>query len=129
MASKQLRSLLATLAEADEEQRAWASDCLEQVDAPTASDVEPLTELCLAENATVACWTCKLLGRTGNAQFETRLAQALAEHTSNAVRQQAALALQQLPPLSTATKQALSKAAESSDERLKRLALQTLETQ
>lgn len=127
LAASQLRSLLATLAEPDEEQRAWASDCLEQVEAPAISDVEPIATLCMHENAAMASWACKLMGRTGNAQFEKLLAQTVAEHASTVVRQQAALALQHFVPLSTSTKQALSQAAKSNDERLQRLATQALE--
>lgn len=122
---EELRSLLATLASDEEELRAYAGDCLEQLAHLRIEDVDLLSQVCLDRNPVVASWACKMLGR-GGADVQRPLATALSQHASTAVKQQAALALQRVSPLTAESCTALENAAQDADPRLQRLAQQAL---
>jgi hypothetical protein len=125
--AEQLGRLLATMASEDEEERAWANDCLEQIDAPTVTQLGMLETLSSDTCAPVAGWACKLLGKSGSSQCESALVNALSNHANMTVRQNAALGLGRLESLTEAAKEALHKATCVEDARLKRLAQQALE--
>ncbi|MEZ6134092.1 MAG: HEAT repeat domain-containing protein [Pirellulaceae bacterium] len=125
---RQLMAVLRTLRSEDEEQRAWASDCLQQVAEPPLEFGAELAALCMDDCEPLADWACRLLGRIGGnaSPWQNHLAEALREHPAMVVRQSAAAALGKIPELSVATREALCRAANSSDPRLKRLATQSL---
>lgn len=126
-AQTHMLSILGSLASDDEEVRAYASDCLEQIEAPEPAALAQLASHCTAHYAPVANWACKLLGRIGTTACQAPLIAALNEHESIGVRQQAALALTKIADLQPGAIAALKQAALSDDPRLQRIAQQGLE--
>ncbi len=126
-AQSHMLSILSSLASDDEEVRAYASDCLEQIETPEPAALAQLASHCTAHSAPIANWACKLLGRIGTIACQGPLTAALNEHESLGVRQQAALALAKLANLQPGTIAALKQAALSNDPRLQRVAQQALE--
>lgn len=122
-----MMSILGSLASDDEEVRAYASDCLEQIEAPDPEMLTQLASHCSERTPSVANWACKLLGRIGSAACQAPLIAALKEHESIGVRQQAALALTKITDLQPEAIEALKEAALSDDRRLQRIAQQGLE--
>jgi HEAT repeat protein len=130
-ANKQLIAVLLTMLDEDEEVRAWASDVLSNVEAPSSEWGPQLAELTRHVSPPVAGWACKLLGRLGDeaTRYQSSLAQALSKHAEKSVQQLAALALKSVPNLSKDTIAALKAAASDADPRLSRLATDALSTQ
>lgn len=120
--------LLETLTSDNEELRAWATDCIQELpalDDPSAAEV---AAYCQHKNQFVANRACLTLEKATNLpQFQDSLAQALVSHASIGVRQSAAATLGALTTANPATRKALTAAAESSDARLQRLAKVALE--
>jgi HEAT repeats len=125
---QQLSSVLLSFTQADEETRAWAADCLEQVNSiseSVAAEISPLTEHSCEY---VVNWTCRMLGKAANvSSFQRQLVKVLASHPSIGVQQTAVLALQGVQVANDETKAALRKAALSTDPRLQRLAQEALQ--
>ena len=126
--ASQLDRLMSTLTSDDEELRAWASDCLELVEADGIHDLATLEAAATDIHPPVAGWACKLLGRAAQPRSETALVAALSLHPCLTVRQHAAAALTRFTDLTEAARAALQAASQSDDPRLKRLALGALES-
>jgi len=122
----QVMSVLASLASDDEEVRAYANDCLEQIEQPAEAWLPQLAPRCNDPCAPVANWACKLTGLIGSAACQHPLVTALRTHASIGVRQQAALSLSKTPDLQSDAIEAISAAASDNDPRLQRIAQQLL---
>ncbi|MEO8269851.1 MAG: hypothetical protein ABI557_09025 [Aureliella sp.] len=120
--------LFSVLQEGDEESRAWASDALQTLEVLPLALAEQVAEKCHSPQAAVAAWGCKLLTKLGNAStaYQSAIVSCLNDHPVLSTRQQAALSLASIPALDSAAKDALRRAAESDDPRLKRLATSAL---
>jgi 2-oxo-4-hydroxy-4-carboxy--5-ureidoimidazoline (OHCU) decarboxylase len=117
-----------TLTDADEEVRAWAADCLQEVECLENELVGRIAGLCKHQNHVVVNWACRTLGKASSVGLcEDELASVLRDHPSVAVKQSAAEALCELTAAKESTKAALQQAAASSDVRLQRLAKKVLE--
>ncbi|GAB5402649.1 MAG: hypothetical protein Aurels2KO_08800 [Aureliella sp.] len=125
----QLGNVLLALASADEEVRAWASDCLAQIECVSSDGANAVKQYCKHAAAPVASWACKLLAKCQPSapEFERLICEAMDNHESIAVRAEAAGALGRLEQLSPQTRQLLEKAAENEDARLSRLASRALD--
>ncbi len=126
---ERISDVLLSLGSADEEVRAWASDCLSQLESLTRDGANTVKQYCEHDSAPVASWACKLLAKceSPDPQWESCICQALDHHESIAVRAEAAGALGRLENLNAQTKQSLAKAAVSENPRLSRLASRALE--
>lgn len=132
---EQILNLLVTMGDSDEETRAWASDVLQSVEVLPRGLADDVAAYCLDPHPAVAAWACTLLGkleRDAN-QYQSHIVACLNAHPSISTRQQAALALNavaELQPttLEPETVEALQRAAQSDDPRLKRLATGALAT-
>jgi len=129
-ARSNLRSIFSTL-NAEESLVAWATEALENCGQPFETDISFLSEATASVEGDIAYWACKLLGRLGNKANEAQVALGsalLSEDTPSSARHQAAIAIGLIGTLNTATRDALQKASQSTDARLARLAIQSLDT-
>lgn len=126
---ERIGDVLLALASSDEEVRAWASDCLSQLDSIDHEASNEVAKHCEHPSPVVVSWACKLLAKCSPADpaWESLICQVLGGHDSVAVRAEAAGALGRLESLTPQTKQALAEAAESDDPRLSRLAGRALD--
>jgi len=124
----QLMQILASLASEDEEVRAYANDCLEQIEQPSHVLASKIALQCEDPHVPVVNWACKLLGRIGTTDCQLPLVKVLKNHESMGIKQQAALSLSNIPQLQADAIDALATAARSTDPRLQRIAQQTLNT-
>jgi HEAT repeat protein len=110
--------------ERDDEARESVVAALEELGPPAASDVAKLAALVSRPSLDVAYWAATLLGRLeGEASPAVpALSEALGGHGELAVRQRAAWALGKIGPAAATARDALTKAAASSDPRLASLA-------
>lgn len=122
-----LSSILLSMADPEEENRAWAADCLELVDSISSTKAAEIAPLCQHSGEFVVYWTLITLGKLGDVSaYQEQLTQALRTSTSVTVRQAAAQVLRLAQNASPATKDALKEASASPDPRLSRLAKQAL---
>jgi hypothetical protein len=129
-ARSNLRSILGAL-KADDTVSEWAHEALENSGAPLESDLDFLAQIARDQDSDTAYWACKLLHRMGsraNAQQESLVAVLESETAQLAVRQQAALALSSIGPLTESSRNALKNTSRSNDARLARLSTQALGT-
>lgn len=124
-----LPALISTLAEGDEEHRAWASDALATLEQIPAKFADELGDLTRSDKPVVASWACKLLVLTGPAGVERQgaICRVLQEYPEVTVRQQAAMSLGRLPELYAESRAALQWATTQDDPRLVRLAQAALQ--
>ena len=122
--------LLASLESNEEESRAWASDALEKLQVLPRGLADSVAAKCLSPHPPVAAWACKLLAKLESdaTDYQAAIVACLDGHPQLSVRQQAALALASIPNLDSASIEALRRAADSHDPRLKRLATAALAT-
>ncbi len=122
-------SLLSMLGSGEEEERAWASDALQTIDATPGEIAEVVAAECKNSIPAVAAWACKLVAKLGAqaTSYQSCIIECLNGHAELSVRQQAAWALAQIPELNSAAIAALERAATSADPRLKRLAMSALQ--
>lgn len=120
--------LLVALQDSDEETRAWASDALQTLEVLPRELADQVAKSCLSPHAPVAAWACKLLTKLGSeaTNYQSAIVACLNEHPVLSTRQQAALALASVPELGSVAIEALRRAADSDDPRLKRLATNAL---
>lgn len=120
--------LLGAMQSSEEESRAWASDALQTLEVLPCELADQVAERCGSPNAAVAAWACKLLTKLGSdaTNYQSAIVACLNDHPVLSTRQQAALALASVPALGSAAIDALRRAAESDDPRLKRLASSAL---
>ncbi len=120
--------LLGAMQYSDEESRAWASDALQTLEVLPAALADQVAEECLSPHAAVAACACKLLTKLGGGatNYQSAIVACLNDHPVLSTRQQAALALASVPALGSAAIDALRRAADSDDPRLKRLASSAL---
>jgi HEAT repeat protein len=106
----------------------WCVAALEQSGPPAPDEVTRLAELAGDEHALVGYWACTLLGRLGDEAVSATAALALTldGSTHAEVRQRAAWALGKIGANDEAARRALTRAAESPDPRLARLASEAL---
>jgi HEAT repeat protein len=115
--------------EADEDTREWVVAALEALGRPPESQQPRLIEQLGHPCALARYWAATLLGRLEDRAGENavrQLAASLEADDDVAVRQRAAWALGKVGPAAAAARDALTKAAASSDSRLARLAAQAL---
>lgn len=123
----EIPSVILSLTSPDEETRAWAADCLQEVEQLTTAQADTIESYCEHECQFVAFWTCKLLGRAQNVdRYQEKLAKCLASRDEVGVRQVAAQSLAGVKVASESALLALTAASQSSDPRLQRLATETL---
>lgn len=122
-------SLLSKLDATDEEERAWANDALQTIEATPAELAAEIAHQCQNSVPAIAAWACKLVAKLGpeSTNYQNFITECLTGHTDLHARQIAALALAQVPQLSASTLVALERAATSDDPRLSRLASTALE--
>ena len=117
-----------TLSDTDEEVRAWAADCLQEVECLDGELATRVATLCRHEDDVVVNWACRTLGKALSVDLcQDQLREVLASHPNLGVKQSAAEALCELSEANSSTKEALREAASSSDPRLQRLAKRALE--
>jgi hypothetical protein len=127
-AKSNLRSILAAL-KADESISEWANEALENCGEPLDSDLDFLAQAARDQDSSTAFWACTLLGRSGaraNALQGSLIAVLESKTAQLALRQQAALALASIGPLTAASREALQSTRCSEDARLARLSTQAL---
>ncbi|MFM7183878.1 MAG: HEAT repeat domain-containing protein [Planctomycetota bacterium] len=119
--------LVRACGDADESVREWAVAALEAIGPPPPTLVPGLAELATARSQLVAYWAITLLGRSGKdaATVLETLTQCVAS-TDLAVAQRAAWALGRIGPAAAAAVSALRDAASRGDERLTRLATESI---
>lgn len=132
--ASQIDAILLTLEASSEEQRAWAVDCLGLVEELPQELVGEAGVWVKSPNDSIVAWACRLLGKSNfeSQSCQAMLCEVLGRHASISVQQEAAKALiawQERGALSQDAISALTKASESSDARLKRIASQALEAQ
>jgi HEAT repeat protein len=122
--------LVRAVADQHEQVREWATEALELIGAPPASEVGALTLLLSHGSSDVAYWAATLLGRCGEAAAPAAhdLAAVVGSDRDTAVRQRVAWALGRIGHASQPVLEALARAAASTDRRLARLAQQALDT-
>ena len=127
-AAKLAVELIECVADSDEEVRNWASEALENLEAPLAADAPKIAKHIANAADDAAYWALKLLGRLGEeAQSqEANIAAALKPGRSMNVQQNAAWALGKIGSLASETRGLLEQAATSADARLAQLAKQAL---
>ncbi len=127
-AAKMAVELIDCVVDADEEIRNWASEALENLEAPLASDAAKIAKQISNPADDAAYWALKLLGRLGEEakSQEAQIAAALKPERSLTVQQNAAWALGKIGFESSTTRGLLEKAAGSADARLAQLAKQAL---
>lgn len=129
-AAEHVIDLLGAMQSSDEESRAWASDALETVEVLPPALADQVAQRCGSSHAAVAAWACILLTKLESdaSKYQSAIVACLNEHPLLSTRQQAALALASVPNLGSAAIDALRRAADSDDPRLKRLACSALES-
>jgi HEAT repeat protein len=121
--------ILEVLDDPDEEVRAWAADCLSEIQQLDAAQAQKVAALCNHPNESVAQWACATLAKAHQLEgFQDLLVDALERHSSMGVRQSAVKSLGKLTKVSPRTVTALQQAAQASDARLQRLAKAALES-
>ncbi len=86
--------ILNMLTDEDEEVRAWATDCLQEVDHVGPGEAVRIAGLLDHPNAVVVNWACKTLAKAANIrQFQGQLASLREHHPSVGVQRSAELAL------------------------------------
>jgi HEAT repeat protein len=120
--------LVIACGDADERVREWAVAALEDLGPPPGTAIAPLTALVNNPDPLVAYWAVTLLGRSGQdaATAVAVLAACVESGVSVSVRQRAAWALGKIGPAATAARATLERAAGQGDERLARLARESL---
>jgi hypothetical protein len=123
----ELSAVILSMTDPDEETRAWAADCMEEVESIDRSKADEIFPLSQHQAEFVVYWTITMLGKSGDVSpYENQIVNILNSHPTIVVRQAAAKALAHLRTASEETMSALKEAAASTDPRLKRLAEQTL---
>jgi hypothetical protein len=123
----EMTAVILSMTNPDEETRAWAADCLQEVETIDRAKADEIFPLCQHQAEFVVYWTVTMLGKSGDVSpYENQITNILKSHPTIVVRQAAAMALAHLNAASQETKSALKEAATSTDPRLKRLAEQTL---
>lgn len=120
--------LVTACGDADERVREWAVAALEDLGLPPSTAIAALTALVNNPDPLVAYWAVTLLGRSGQdaAAAVAVLAACVESGASVSVRQRAAWALGKIGPAATAARATLERAAGQGDERLARLARESL---
>ena len=120
--------LLDCVADSDEEVRNWASEALENLEAPLAADAAKIAKCIASPENDVAFWALKLLGRLGEEakSQEASLVAALKGDRAIQIQQNAAWALGKIGSLGSEARGMLEQAAKSSDSRLAHLASEAL---
>lgn len=113
----------------DEQVREWAVAALEELGAPDVGDVAALAELLTDPETDVRYWAATLLGRVGEGarQAVGALSRVLDADAEPAVRQRAAWAIGQMGRAAASARQSLTRAAQTEDVRLARLAREALQ--
>ena len=121
--------LVRAAASTNESVREWVVAALESIGSPAAEDLAALRGLVSAEDADVAYWAITLLGRlkAQAAPAVTTLIDALRHNSDSHNRQRAAWALGNIGPAAQEALPALHEAAHSSERRLARIALLSIE--
>ncbi len=109
-------ALVLHAAAADEELREWCVAALEHIGPPANDQLEEMTRLAKAADATIAYWALTLLGRAGDSAAEAVpvAIDRLADATNPALQQRAAWALGEIGRAAPETIAALSEAAMAS---------------
>lgn len=125
--SAKIMDVLNTLTDDDEEVRAWAADCLQEIEVVDPSQAIEVAELCSHSNQVVVNWACKTLAKAVNvSDFQDQLASVLEQHADAGVQQSAAAVLGQVKELNQHARVALEKAVASKEAGVRRIASQTL---
>jgi HEAT repeat protein len=121
-------ALVRACGDADEQVREHVVAALEDLGPPPTSAVAALVALIDHASPLVGYWTTTLLGRAGEdaASAVPALTKCLDSTADLAVRQRAAWALGKIGPTAATARDALVRAAGQSDERLARLASESL---
>lgn len=128
-AAKVAVELIGCVADSDEEVRNWASEALENLEAPLASDASAIAKQIGNPADDAAFWALKLLGRLGEdaKSQEANIAAVLKSNRAITVQQNAAWALGKIGSLSSESRSLLEKSASSADARLAQLSKQALD--
>ena len=126
--SARLDEIFETLTDPEEEIRAWAADCLQEIDQLDVEQSAKVAGLCQHDNHTIVNWACRTLAKSVNVNnCQDTLADVLVRHPNVEVKQTATEALCEISEASDSTRQALVQAASSQDPRLQRLAKRALD--
>lgn len=104
--------------------RRWTVAALEELGAPPAGAIDPLTDLISARDPLVAYWAITMLGRAGDAakSSQNEIAAILDGPSPIEIRERAAMALGKIGATSFRAIEALDKASGEKEQRLSRLA-------
>jgi len=122
--------LVTACGDADDRVREFAVAALEDLGTPSTADVAPLIKLVDSPDPLAAYWAITLLGRSGKdaAEAVAVLVACVESSSDPSVRQRAAWALGKIGPAAKAALGTLKRAAGQGDERLARLAKESLES-
>lgn len=123
-------SLVTACGDADERVREWVVAVLEDLGAPPKESIDGLSRLATATDPLTAYWATTLLGRSGEdaASAVPLLAACLESRADLSVRERAAWALGKIGRPAASARAALERVAGAADERLARLARESLES-
>ena len=122
--------LVTACGDADDRVREFAVAALEDLGIPSTADIAPLIKLVDSPDPLAAYWAITLLGRSGKDAAEAVAVLVACVESSNepSVRQRAAWALGKIGSAAKAAVGTLKRAAGGGDERLARLAKESLES-
>lgn len=130
LARRNLRSILLAV-DGDESLIDWATEALENCGSPDQNELEFLQNQLQSSSSDVIYWACKLIGRMGTLAnaCQPHLCQvAVSTSHSEAVKQQALLALGRIGTLKDESRSSLQPIAQSNSANLSSLASKLLES-
>ena len=130
LARKNLRSILAAV-ESDEALIDWATEALENCGSPAQDEVGLLQQQLQSPSPDVIYWACKLIARMGplaNGCQRSLCHVFSTSENSNAVKQQALIAMSRIGTLESESRNALQIVATSNSASLSSLASKVLES-
>jgi HEAT repeats len=129
LARKNLRSILSAV-ESDESLIDWATEALENCGSPAHDELEFLQNQLQSSSNDVIYWACKLIGRMGPFAnpCQPALCQVATSESSDAVKQQALIALGRVGTLKDESRISLQQIAKSQSANLSSLASKLLES-
>jgi len=129
-AQENLRGLLAAIEAGQEESANWATEALENMGPPSASDIGLLGSLASSRSADLVYWSVTLLARCDDFidSIQDDLAKVVvAEESTAPVRRRAMTALAKVRSRNASTESAIQSATSSSDSQLANLAKEILQ--